>query len=227
MIESYVKELINSYPQDIQNKFINSPLPIDIIFEGGLFNGSYLAGCLFYLKELEKKNYIQIHKLSGCSIGSIAALLYFINDEDIILNIYQIAYTHFKTNYNVNIFNTVFELIKQHLPKDILKLINKRLYVSYYNIQTGKRIVKHRYKNLDELFEIIRRSCSFPYIIDNQVLYKDKYMDGLYPYLFNANKKTRILYLNIHNLNKIPGMISIKNENTNMFIYIFKNLDDK
>ena len=135
-----------------------------------------------------------------------------------IVNIYKLAYSHFKTNYNVNIFDDVFSLLKQYLPSNIIEKINNRIYISYYNVQIGKRVVKKTYKNIDCLFETIRRSCSFPYVIDNQIYYKNKYIDGLYPFVFKFNSKSsnRILYLNIHNLDKIPGMLSIKNETSNI-----------
>jgi len=211
----YVHQLIKKIPKEIKEKH----LQLDVVFEGGLFNGSYLAGSLIYLKGLEQQQIITIKKLSGCSIGAITALLYFIDDEKLIFNIYKLAYSHFKYNYNVNIFDDVFSLLKQHLPSNIIEKINNRIYISYYNIQTGKRVVKKTYKSVDHLFEIIRRSCSFPYVIDTQIYYKNKYIDGLYPFVFQADdssESSRILYLNIHNLDKIPGMLSIKNETSNI-----------
>ena len=102
------------------------------------------------------------------------------------------------------------------MPKDIIKLINKRVYICYFDIANSKRVIKNKYKDIDELFETIRRSCSFPYIIDNRLLYKNRFIDGLYPYIFKPNKNKRILYLNIHKLDKIRGMVSIKNEPSNV-----------
>jgi hypothetical protein len=214
MIHTYVKNLIDELPNDFNCKYKNTT--INLILEGGLFNGSYMTGCLFYLKELEKRKYITINKLSGCSIGSIIALLYFIDNEDIILHIYKLAYDHFKKNYNVNIFNKIFDILKIHLPTNIIKIINNKVYISYYNIKTCKHVVKRKYKDLNDLFETIRCSCSFPFVIDNKIYYKNKYIDGLYPYVFPIKKYERILYLNIHSLNKLPGMLSVKNEKSNI-----------
>ena len=213
MINNFISNMVNNLPENFNNTYNNSS--IHIVFEGGLFNGSYLTGCLFYLKELEKRKYIKINKLSGCSIGSIVALLYYINDEKIIMDIYKLAYQHFKETYNVNIFTKIFTIIKNNLPKNIIKLINKKIYISYFNIKYKKYIIKSKYKNIEDLFETIRKSCSFPYIIDNQLFYKKKYIDGLYPHIFKPSNKNRILYLNIHNINKIGGMLSIKNEVSN------------
>jgi hypothetical protein len=175
-----------------------------------------MTGCLFYFKELEKRKYICINKISGCSIGSLIALLYFIENEEIIINIYKICYNHFKDTYNVNIFNTIFKLLELYLPSNIIDIINNKVFITYYNIKTSKQIIKKKYKNLTDLFETIRRSCSFPYIVDNKIYYKKKYIDGLYPYIFPSKLNEKILYLNIHSLDKISGMLSVKNETTNM-----------
>lgn len=214
MINTYISNLIDELPNDFKQKYNNNC--INLVLEGGLFNGSYMTGCLFYLKELEKRKYININKISGCSIGSLIALLYFIENEEINLNIYKISYNHFKDNYNVNIFNKIFDLLEIHLPSNIIEKVNNKVYITYYNIKTCKQIIKCKYKNLSDLFETIRRSCSFPFIVDNKIYYKKKYIDGLYPYIFPSNNKERVLYLNIHSLNKISGMLSVKNEITNM-----------
>ena len=204
----YINNLIDT---NTKNKYSN--LPLDIVFEGGLFNGSYLAGCLLYLKQLEEKKYIKICQISGCSIGSIVAILYFI-PKNIWIEIYQLAYIQFKEYHNINIFNRLFDMIKRELPTNIISLIHKRVYITYFNVKTGKQVVKYKYKNVDDLFETIRRSCSFPYIVDNSLFYKEKYLDGLYPHIFK--NKNKILYLNIHNLDQIAGMLSVKNEPTNI-----------
>ena len=205
--------IINLIDKNIKNKYSNQPL--DIVFEGGLFNGSYLAGCLLYLKQLEDKKYIQICRISGCSIGSIVAILYFI-PKNIWIEIYQLAYIQFKEHHNINIFIPLFDIIKRELPTNIISLIHKRVFITYFNVKSGKQVVKCKYKNVDDLFETIRRSCSFPYIVDNYVFYKEKYLDGLYPHIFKPIKNKKILYLNIHNLDQIAGMLSVKNEPSNI-----------
>mgnify|MGYP003840060669 CR=1 FL=1 len=40
-----------------------TPLVIDLVLDGGIFNGSYLIGALYFLKEMEKKKYIKINEL--------------------------------------------------------------------------------------------------------------------------------------------------------------------
>jgi len=219
MIKEIVSKIIDDIPKCVTNKLLCNPIDIDIVLEGGAFNGSYLAGCLFYLKELENKNYIKIHNLSACSVGTLISLAYFIDDEKLMVKIYEIAYNQFKKKADINIFKKTFALIREYINNDIFSLINNKLYITYFNIRTGKQKVICKYKNVNHLLDVIRRSCSFPYIIDKNLYYKNKYIDGLHPYIFPSSSKDnnhRILYLNLHSVNHIAGIISIKNEHNNM-----------
>ena len=56
MINEYVIKLIENLPDDLKNS--KTPLRIDLVLDGGIFNGSYLVGALCFLKEMEKRKYI-------------------------------------------------------------------------------------------------------------------------------------------------------------------------
>lgn len=215
MIQDILSRFIDTIPDNRINEFIATPLNMNIVLEGGAFNGSYLAGCLLYLKELEKRNYINIHKLSACSIGTLISLVYFIDELQLIDEIYVIACKQLKKKTNMNIFDKIFKLLRKYITKSVLLNINNKLYITYFNIKTGKQKVVRSYKSVDHLLDVIRRSCSFPYIIDQNLYYKDKYVDGMYPYVFPSSNKY-ILYLNLHSIHHISGFISIKNEESHM-----------
>ena len=75
MLQKYINNLVDLVP-----KYCPKYCPkvkVDIIFEGGLFNGSYQLGFLNYVKQMEQKQMITVKRLSGCSIGSFMAFLYF------------------------------------------------------------------------------------------------------------------------------------------------------
>ena len=55
MIDEYVNKLIENLPES-SKKLQN----IDLVLDGGLFNGSYLVGALYFLKEMERRQYIKI-----------------------------------------------------------------------------------------------------------------------------------------------------------------------
>jgi predicted patatin/cPLA2 family phospholipase len=218
MLNNYINYLIDNYPKKIINKFKKNPQKIDIVFEAGLFNGSYQMGFLQYIIELEKRNLVSIQRLSGSSVGSIIALCYFLNDNltrhcEILGNK---LYTNMKKNKTINIFDQLGNYFKDNLPHDALTKINGRLYITYHNVETGKQHVKNHFSDINDLMDTIRKSCSIPFVIDNSFLYKNKFFDGLYPYMFKPKKNTKIIYLNIVNIEKLTKMFSIKNEKTNM-----------
>lgn len=214
MLNSYINRLINTHLKKISKK-TNC---VDIVLEGGLFNGSYQVGFLKYAMELERRGIIKINCLSGCSVGSIVGLCYFFKDNmsrhcEILSN--QL-YSNMKTKMSINIFDDLFNYFRQHLPDNAMNDINGKLYISFYDVAKGRQFVKNKYDSIDEVFETIRKSCALPFVIDSKVLYKNKYFDGIYPYMFKPKKNVRIINLNVFNIEKIPKMISIKNENTNM-----------
>jgi hypothetical protein len=220
MLQTYINNLINQIPkQHIKGhiKIKGKPLKVDIVFEGGLFNGSYQLGFLNYIKKLESNNFIKVNRISGCSIGSIIAMFYFLDVSlsDSINFVTNNIYSHVKKYYNINVFDKFFEYFKQNLPSNILELINGRFFVSYYDITKCKQHVKSNYKSINDIFDTIRRSCSLPFVIDKTIFYKDKYIDGLHPYMFKPTKDIKIINLNIINRQKIGNWISIKNEKTN------------
>ena len=59
------------------------------------------------------------------------------------------------------------------------------------------------------------KSCFFPYLINGNLLYKNKYLDGISPYIFNEEPGKKILFMELFSSDKISGIINIKNEKTN------------
>jgi hypothetical protein len=212
MVDNYIKTLIKNLPQPMSNK---SDKVIDIILDGGIFNGSYLIGALLFIKEMEKQNYLKVDKISGCSIGAFSAFLYHINALDIINEIYDMLLKYFKTNYTLDIFDKIFDKLDKILPDNVCETMSNRVYISYYNVVKRKKIVKCKYKNKREIFETIRKSCFFPFIIDGSAIYKNKYCDGFNPYILPICPNKKILYLDLYGADKINFLFSIRNEKTN------------
>ena len=65
----------------------NIPKNINLILDGGAFNGGSIVGNLLILKQLEKQGHIKIQKISGCSIGALLGLLFIIDKLKIKFNI--------------------------------------------------------------------------------------------------------------------------------------------
>ena len=213
MIEEYVNKLIENLPNNL--KTINKPQKIDIVLDSGAFNGSYLVGALYFLKEMEKRKYIKIERISGSSIGSIVAFLYFIDHLELMSSLYSNVNNNFKEKYNLTIIKNIKHLINDYIPKDICKRVKNRLYICYNDLKKNKKTVKSKFKNVDEIYDSIIKSCYIPVILDGNLLYKNRYMDGMNPYIFEHCSDKKILFLDLLGYDKMFNLFNIKNEKTN------------
>lgn len=215
MIKEYVHKLMENLPYNITKS--TKSIKFDLILGGGAFNGSYILGALYFLKELERKNYIKIKRISTCSISSILALLYLTDNLDKVNELYFDIIQDFKNKGNLSKLFEIKDLFKKYIKDDVCsRLLNKKLYICYNDITKCTKHVSNKYQNIDDLFEIITRSCFVPFIIDFQPSYKDKYIDGIIPYFFKSNKnKNKRIYLDVYTLDKLVYSINVKNEQNN------------
>ena len=212
MIQECARKLLENLPKEITN---HKTRQINLILEGGVFNGSYHIGALYFLKEMENKKYIQIHHISSTSIGSIAALLFYSNLLEESLNSHTILKSIYKKTKTLNAIPTFLDKIREKLPSNIISVLNGKLYISYYNIKTGYKIIKSKYKNIDDLFTTILRSCFVPFFINGEMIIDNKYIDGITPYIFPKNKY-KCLNISLLGSDKFYQMFIIKNEDTNI-----------
>jgi len=239
MIKQIVNKLIDELPENIIQKLKQNP-NLNLILEGGVFNGSYLIGALYFLKEMEERKYINIQKFSGCSIGSICALLYLINEIEMSEILYSEIVKDFKEKYNLQKINSLLENIKERMKPNEYQNLNNRLYICYYNIETCQKEVQYNFKDNDEVIIYIKRSCFLPFFINGNIIHENKYLDGMFPHIFslqekyelyNIHKKTKdydlfykkiiinntskTIYFNLFSLDKLKYLLSIKNESNN------------
>jgi predicted patatin/cPLA2 family phospholipase len=211
MLETYISKLVDNIPLSKKSQREK----IDIILDGGLFNGSYLIGALYFLREMEKNGYVEVDKLSGCSIGSLACVLYTADLLDLTTEIYNMAIDQFKKTTHLEVVDDILSKIHKKLPPDICKRMNGRVFITYYDLKKGKKIVKSKYKNKKEIIDVVKRSCFVPYLIDGNFMHKERYVDGIFPHILPKEKGKRILYLDLLGYDKITHIISVKNEKTN------------
>lgn len=213
MINEYVIKLIDNLPDDLKNS--KSPLRLDLVLDGGAFNGSYLIGALYFLKEMEKRNYIIVERISGCSIGSVIGFLYFIDALDTMPSFYDVVKKEFKEKYKLPKIKDLKTHIKDRIPDNVCEKVNGKLYICYNNIKKGIKTVKSQYNDIDEIMNTIIKSSYIPYLIDGEMLYEKKYVDGVNPYFFNMEHGKKILYLDLYGYDKIGNLLNVKNEKTN------------
>lgn len=210
MIDEYVNRLIENLPED-KNKLQQ----VDLVLDGGAFNGSYLVGALYFLKEMERRNYIKIERISGCSIGSIVAFLYYIDALDIMPKLYEIVNEEFKKTHTLNTLKILKIYLQERIPDDICSKVNNKLFICYHDIKKRKKVVKSNYKNIDDIINTIIKSCYIPFLIDNNMLYKKKYIDGINAYIFKQQNNRKILHMELFGYDKFIYALNIKNEKTN------------
>lgn len=208
-----LKEYISALTININKELI--PGEIDVVFSGGAFNGVFGYGICLFLQELENKQITKINRISGCSIGSLLAVNYINNNIDKIEldEMFNTMQSNFIERYNLDILYSIIEKnINQQFIKDSdLSILKNRVYINYFNIDTLKHDVICDFKTKKELIDTIYRSCFVPYLIDGNCLCEDKYMDGIYPYIFN-DCKCRCLYINLFSIKKLYRSFFTKDE---------------
>ncbi len=216
MINQYIQKLIRNLPEKHLNT--KNPQKLDLIFDGGLFNGSYLVGVALFLKKMEKLNYITVERISGTSIGSFISLLYISDKLEVFESIYDTMINHIKADYSFDKYDIVFDKLRETLPLNIHKQMSKRVFINYYNIKKCEKIVKSTYKSLDDVFNTIRKSSFIPFVINGNILYKNKYIDGINPYIFPdvlTSTEKKALFVDLRSMRKTMDCINVKNEKSN------------
>ena len=211
MINQYITRLVDNLPDEFKQR--KTPLRIDLVLDGGLFNGSYLIGALQFLKELERRKYIRVDRISGASIGSIVGLAYLSDSLDSMPDLYNIVYNEMKNSNTMSCIQDLKNKLKH--DTDLCNKLNNKFYVSYNNIKNRSKIVKCVYKNNEDVFDTISKSCHLPFVIDGKLLYKNKYFDGVNPYMFKPSPNKKILYLDLFGYDKVFNFFNVKNEKTN------------
>jgi hypothetical protein len=247
MINEYVNKLIDDLEPIYKT---DKPIVIDLVLEGGVFNGGYLAGALLFIREMERKNYIRVNRISGCSVGSILALFYLIDELEFSCELYNDIYKKFKQQHTLDLVKDLKVLLQDKIPKDknICDIVNNRLFITYHNIEKKTKPVKCVYKDLNDIVDVIIRSSFVPLLVDGNILYKDKYIDGILPFVFmdnvvvtknvdasnnqdmNSNEDNnhdnhKILYLNICGYDRFSHIFNAKNEPNNFHRILTGALD--
>jgi hypothetical protein len=211
-IKKYTNKLICELPSHMKNS--ETPLKIDLILSGGAFNGSYTLGALFFLKEMEKQKYIKIDRISTCSISSIIGVLYFLDKLEVMYDNYNIFYNDFNDSKKITSLLRLNKYI-QFTQNDLFR-INHKLYISYYNIRKRRKIIKYFYKNVNDVYSSIIKSCYLPFLIDSNILYKKTYIDGITPYIFKSTRNVKKLYIDLICCGKLFNIFNVKYEYCNI-----------
>ena len=201
-LKAYIRALTDNLDKT------NIPKKMNLVLDGGAFNGGYMGGVLFYIKELERLKITSVDKISGCSIGAISALLYFSDNIDYSISIFEQVLTSLRATLCLS---KIIPLVKSVVDLVDIDKINNKLFITYYDIETMQQVLVSTYNSKEELLEVVIRSSFIPYLIDGNLSYKDRYCDGCSPYIF---KKEDIptLFISLQKFSKLHNIIYIKNE---------------
>ena len=212
-MDKYMIQCIDNLSNKWKQDNITLPIHYDIVLDGGAFNGSYTLGVLLYLKELEKRDYSVIHRISGASIGSIMGVLFIANKLELGIDLYKHFFTYFKKTGSLRILKKYIHKIILNFGNEFYKKCNNKLFISYFDCKNNKQIIQSKFTNNQDLYKVIVKSTFVPFLINGKFLYKSKYIDGLYPYVFTPTTNRKRIFVDLtQNLFK---MLYIKNEITN------------
>jgi hypothetical protein len=217
---------INTLIENIPDKHLSKE--IDLVLDGGAFNGIYMLGGLFYMKELKARGKIKIKRISGCSIGAILGVLFLLDKMDIAISIYNMCYKCIRKNQDLKkILVVIKKTLNETITEDDVKIANKRFYLTYFDTKKGKQIIKKKYKTKSELIDYIVKSLYVPYLIDREYTDKDGCIDGAFPYMFKSknDENRKVLFFNLQSFDKIKKMIFIKKEK-NIYPRLLEGLMD-
>lgn len=206
----YIKNLASNY----QAK--ETPIEIDVVIEGGAFNGLYITGCMLLLKELERKKYLKVNRISGVSIGSVLGLYYFMNKSKQLISDFDYMRKTYKERTNCSGFMDLCNKFK--IRKSDLKKINNKLFITY--TKNGKRETVNTYNTVEDLKKYLLVSCQVPFVTSTtffKTIEGDNYLDGGTPFIFNNRciDDRKILHLNtMWNFTRVLNISKEKNSSS-------------
>ena len=226
MINQYVDKFIKNLPEKLKNN--KKPLQLDLVLDGGVFNGSYLVGALYFLKEMEKQNYIKINRISGCSIGSLVAVWFIKGCSDKIYDYMNILFSHYKTHKNFYIYETIVKkVIYQLFDTDDMTILNNKLHINYYDTKNKKQIIISNFESRNHLITCILRSSHIPFITNKLHKYDEYYIDGIAPHIFEISdvKDCKNLFIRLIDFNNPIKALNIKREK-NIYTRLLKGVSE-
>ncbi len=258
-----VERLLQNLPPHWRDA--DHPVTLELVLDGGVFNGSYMIGGLMFLKAMEARGYIRVRRISGSSVGSIVGCLYLLDCLDAFGAWYEDARRHFAEHHNFALLKDMPQFLRKALhpssslprqsaddtqeecdaerasrEQEAVRKVNGALVVTYYDGEC--KVTQSQYASLEELADALIRSAFLPWMIDGRDCYQGRYRDGINPWMVEVDKEDevsattttttqtttegcKVLYMDLHGLDKFMHMWNIKNERTNLHRILSGMLD--
>jgi|694.fasta_scaffold153620_2 hypothetical protein len=181
LMQEYIKALILNVDHSKLKKEIN------LIFDGGAFNGGFAAGVALYIKSLEDHSLVKINKISGCSIGSVVALWYACGCAEFGIRLFEQTTNAFQDTMDLREYQkNIKTFVHSLFPAGDVSTLKNKLYINFYDTRKHKQKVVSNFKNVEHLIDCILQSSHIPYIIDGNARYNERYIDGILPHIFTS-----------------------------------------
>lgn len=178
-MECYIESLIDTLPE------VCFPKEIDLVLDGGAFNGAYTLGCLRYLKALEKRDIVKVVRISGCSIGAFLAVAYVGDVLESMADIGEKMIQDFRRDQCMQRLHERSEdWVHNNVTEKTIKEMDKRVTITYHDAELKKQVNVDSFDTKELLTEVLVRSAFLPFVINGNPHYQGKYFDGLTPALF-------------------------------------------
>lgn len=216
-VDAYINALCENLPDDC------IPKELDIILEGGAFNGSYHLGVLMYIKHLENLNKLKVDRISGVSVGALVGCLYLSSSFTEADKYFNKIIENYKENAFIDVLLNVCNEIVNKEGNDFYKKMTDRLFISYYDYEKKEYVVKSEYIDNKHLIDCLVSSAHLPGIVNGNMKSEINALDGGYPFIFKNsclnknnmnNKKT--LFVRILTYDKILNILRTRNEKNTM-----------
>lgn len=251
-LDYYISNMVENL-ENIPNCLPSNTTPqyINLCLEGGAFAGAYQAGALLLVKELEKKNYMIVHKISGVSVGALIGIGYltdtlhsFITYDTMIRKCWKDE-THYEIIRDI-LHKVLYNQLQHYSDCSLCNVLENRLYITFYDCQKSRFITKSKYKNKKDIFTTLLKTIHIPCISNKNrdICFKVKkrknkkkpefskssftkykyFLDGGMPIVFtNTHPSIQTLVLSISNLYFSKDIVCTKNE-TNSSIIVIEGL---
>jgi hypothetical protein len=206
LIREYIKALLLNVDHSKLKKNVN------LIFDGGAFNGGFAAGVAMYIKSLEDHGFIKIDKISGCSIGSAVALWYVCGCNEEAIHFFEQTTNAFQDTMDLSGYHkTIKDFVTFLFPDGNVSTLKNKLYINFYDTHKHKQKIISDFKSADHLIDCILQSSHIPYVIDGNARYNDRYIDGIVPHIFKSSI-TDSLFIKLLTLHKCTRAMVVKCE---------------
>ena len=212
----YLETFVDALVTNVSDREV--PSKLDVVLEGGALNGAYQAGALCYLRALEKAGKTKIMRISGVSCGALVGAVFLALDLNSLEEFYGKLTDSLLSVGNFSSLRSCVDEFLSRVSDDGVRALSGRLFISFVDLDTQKRVVVSEYGCKRELGDVLVKTAFLPGFIDGRMMTADKCIDGGVPYLFPNDTEKRsdqgykTVYFKLTSFSLLKDAVSTKGE---------------